>query len=199
MARRRHTADTADLRSSLVEHARRLIARDGPQALTMRALAAEAGCALGLPYKVFADRRELVAEIVRTELERLVAAGDQLVARAGEQDVEANLAWYAGAILDSPAVALASQVMADRSLADRFAQEAHQAGKGPGGFQEAFARYLGSEQDRRRVAVEVDVDAVAFFLAGAVHNLVVSGPAYPRPDRDQLMGYLAAVADLVRR
>ena len=47
-----------DLRSDLVQVAQRIVARDGAAALTMRALAAEAGCAVGLPYKVFASRDE---------------------------------------------------------------------------------------------------------------------------------------------
>lgn len=199
MAPRRHTPETtAELRSSLIEHARLLIAREGPDSLTMRALAAEAGCALGLPYKVFADRRELVGEILSVELERLVEVGDELVDRAGEGNLAANLAWYAAAILDSPAVALAGEVMSDEFLADRFAHEVGQTGRGPGGFQTVLARYLAAEHGRGRVAAQVDVDAVAFFLAGAVHNLVVSGPAYPRPGRNQLAGYFTALADLIR-
>jgi AcrR family transcriptional regulator len=56
---------TEELRASLVHHALQLVARKGAAALTMRALAIEAGCALGMPYKVFADRRELVAEMMR--------------------------------------------------------------------------------------------------------------------------------------
>lgn len=40
----------------------------------MRALAAESGVSVGLPYKVFADRREIVAEIVHGEVAALRAA-----------------------------------------------------------------------------------------------------------------------------
>ena len=49
----RRTPETTEaLRTSLVAHALRLVEREGAPALTMRALAAEAGCAVGLPYKV---------------------------------------------------------------------------------------------------------------------------------------------------
>jgi AcrR family transcriptional regulator len=71
---------TEELRASLIEHAQRLVERDGAGALTMRALAAEAHCAVGLPYKVFADRRELVMELLRAEFVRLRAAFDELIA-----------------------------------------------------------------------------------------------------------------------
>ncbi len=68
MTPRRTAETTEELRASLVEHARRLVAREGPAKLTMRALAAEADCAVGLPYKVFADRQDLMIELVRASL-----------------------------------------------------------------------------------------------------------------------------------
>lgn len=199
MSPRKHTADeSAALRASLLEHARRLIARDGGPALTMRALAAEAGCAVGLPYKVFTDRRELVLEIVHAEFARLDAARDQLVARAGTGPLADNLAWFAELMLDSPAVALAREIFADETLTEAVAARVHETGAGPGSFEATFASYLAAEQQPGRVAPEVDADAVGFLLAGAVHNLVVSGPAYPGPTRGQLRQHLAAIADRLR-
>ena len=65
---KRKPETTEQLRASLVADTLRVIARDGAAALTMRALAAEAGCAVGLPYKVFTDRHELVGEIVHTRV-----------------------------------------------------------------------------------------------------------------------------------
>lgn len=196
MSPRKHTAEeTAALRASLIEHAQRIIMRDGASALTMRALAAEAGCALGLPYKVFADRAELVAEIVHAESARLAAAGDELIARAGAATVADNLAWYAELILGSPAVALAGEVMADETLTEAFTAKAHQTGAGPGSFETAVSGYLTAEQQAGRVDGDVDPDALGFLIAGAVHNLVMSGPAYPRPSRRRLKRHLAAIAD----
>ena len=93
MAPRRTAETTEELRTSLVEHARRLVAREGPAKLTMRALAAEAGCALGLPYKVFADRQDLLVELVRATFGDLHDAGDELLRRAGRGTVAGNLAW----------------------------------------------------------------------------------------------------------
>lgn len=196
--RRRTPETTARLRATLAEHGRRIVARDGADALTMRALAAEAGCALGLPYKVFADRQDLVAEILRGELDRLATAGSEFVDRAGGEQVTDNLVWFAEVILDSPAVALAGEVMADESLARQFSHDVDASGSGPGDFQSAFARYLVAEQERGRVDAGVDLDAVAFLLAGALHNLVVSGPAYPRPSRTELRRHLAAAARLIQ-
>ena len=71
---KRSEETTRRLRAVLLERARRIVRRDGAAALTMRALAAEAGVSVGLPYKVFADRREIVTEIVRGEIPTLRAA-----------------------------------------------------------------------------------------------------------------------------
>jgi AcrR family transcriptional regulator len=160
----------------------------------MRSLAAEAGCALGLPYTVFTDRRELVLEIVRAELARLTAAADELVERAGRRTVSGNLTWYAELILDSPAVAFAPDVMGDDTLAEAFAAGVHASATGPGVFEAALAGYLAAEKAAGRVAADVDEEAFGFLLAGAIHNLVVSGPAYPRPSRRQLRQRLDAIA-----
>jgi AcrR family transcriptional regulator len=191
---RRAAESTEALRSSLVEHALRLVARQGPGALTMRALAAEADCSVGLPYKVFEDRQALVVAACQSELHRLVGNADELAARAGTGSVGANLCWFSEQLLDSPAVALAQEVMADDRLGDAVAAHAHDGGAGPGDFESAFVRYLTLEQDGGRVRGDVDVTAVAFLVAGAVHNLVVSGPAWPRPSRDELGRRLDAAA-----
>jgi AcrR family transcriptional regulator len=191
----KRTADsTEELRASLVAHAQRIVTRDGPVALTMRALAAEAGCAVGLPYKVFSDRHDLVAAVLRAEFTRLQTAGRDLVSRAGDGTVGANLAWFAELLLDSPAVALAPEVFADEALAEAFNETVQETGVGPSMFETAYAAYLAAEKDAGRVRSDTDEQAFAFLLAGAIHNLVVSGEAYPTPHRRQLRRYLKATA-----
>ena len=32
----------------------------------------------------------------------------------------------------------------------------------------------------------MDTDAIAFLLAGALHNLLIAGPAWPRPNQQEL-------------
>jgi AcrR family transcriptional regulator len=194
---KRPPEDVAALRASLVEHALRLIARDGPEALTMRSLAAEAGCAVGLPYKVFADRADLVAEICHAEFNRLTRVYEDLEGKAGTATVGANLVWFAELLLDSPAVALTREALADHGLAETVTRRAHDTGTGPGGFEGAIARYLAAEKAVGRVAGDVDDDAIAFFVAGATHNLVVSGDAWPRPSRRTLKRHLDAIAAVI--
>ena len=192
--RRTHFADE-ELRAALIASAQQLISRDGPAALTMRSLASEAGCAIGLPYKVFADRRQLVAEILHTEFARLQAAFDELISRAGTATVGANLASFADLLFDSPAVALVPEVLADETLAKAGIHEAHRGGGGPATLEIALADYLTAEKRTGRVDPGVDAAAFGFLLAGALHNLIVSGDAYPRPSRRQLNRWLSAAAD----
>jgi AcrR family transcriptional regulator len=191
---KRSAETTAQLRSSLIEHARRLVAREGASALTMRALATEAGCAVGLPYKVFADRRDIVAAIVHTELERLRAACDALIERAGTATVAGNLMWFAEAFLDSPAVALSNELLADETLRRSVTATAHDTGMSPSAFPGVLSRYLAAEKEAGRVAPDVDERAFGFLVASALHNLLIAGEAWPRPSRPELEQILTATA-----
>jgi AcrR family transcriptional regulator len=194
---KRSVETTEQLRSSLIEHARRLIARDGAAALTMRALATEAGCAVGLPYKVFADRREIVAAIVHTELDKLRVACDELIERAGGETVGGNLAWFAAVLLDSPAVALSQELLTDEELRQSVTASAHDTGIGPAEFPRVLSRYLAAEKQAGRVAPDVDEDAFGFLIAGALHNLLIAGEAWPRPTRSELQQILTATATAI--
>jgi AcrR family transcriptional regulator len=191
---RRSPATTAELRASLVDHAARLVAREGAAALTMRALAAEAGCAVGLPYKVFADRRELVAEVIHAEFAQLRSIVDELTARVGTATVAGNLAWFADRLLGSPAVALAQETFRDDLLMKTVTARIHSSGAGPASFEAIISGYLAAEKGAGRVDGSVDEQAFGFVLAGTLHNLVVSGEGYPRPSKRQLRQVLDAVA-----
>jgi AcrR family transcriptional regulator len=180
------------LRSSLLEVARRLVARDGPTALTMRALATEAGCALGLPYKVFTNRNELVAELIRTEFVRLRAAFDDLIASAGTKTVGYHLGRYAELLLGSPAIGLAREIADDEVQLKAVDVSAGETGV-VAGLESTLVDYLAAEKRLGRVDADVDEHAFGFLVAGAIHNLLVSGEPYPRPNMRRLKRWLAAV------
>jgi AcrR family transcriptional regulator len=190
---RRTAEETEELRSWLVDVAMRLVARDGPGALTMRALAAEAGCAVGLPYKVFASREELVVELVRIEYVRLRGAFDELVAAAGTGTVGDNLGRYAELLLGSPAVGLTHGIAHDEAMTLAIDAEAGETGV-VHAVATTVADYLAAEKRLGRVDAAVDVEAFGFLVAGAVHNLLVSGAMYPRPAMPELKRMLSSVA-----
>lgn len=82
-------ADVADFRERLCEAAERLFAEQGPDAVTMRQLAAELGVSPMTPYRYFRDKDDILAA-VRTNgfnrfaeaLETARAAGGSVRARA---------------------------------------------------------------------------------------------------------------------
>ena len=191
---RRGAEATEALRATLIDHARQLVDREGASALTMRALAAQAGCATGLPYKVFADRQDLVLQIIHAELERLQAASDELMVRVGRKTVGGNLAWFSGEILGSTPVALIREVAGHDHLSRVVTSRAHSTGVGPGSLETGITNYLAAEQKAGRIDGGVDVAAFGFVIAGSIHNLIVSGDAWPRPSRRQLQQRLTAIA-----
>lgn len=193
---RRSPASTEALRASLVDAALRVLERAGAGGLTMRAVAAEAGVALGQPYKVFASRDELVAQVIATEFRRLRAAFDDIVAAAGTATVADNLARWAATLLGSPAVGVAHGVDDAPGLAAAVDAAAGESGV-VAALERSVADYLAAEKRLGRVAPEVDERAFGFLVAGAVHNLLASGDAYPRPSDARLRRALAAVADAI--
>lgn len=196
-AAKRPAETTQELRATLLQHAQRLVSRDGASGLTMRALAAEAGVSLGLPYKIFADRREIVAEIVSAELRRFAAAAESLVARAGTSTVGDNLVWFASIVLDSPAAPLAQELHADDQRLESATRVARRAGLSPTAFPTVIADYLTLEQGVGRVRDNIDCQAFGFMIAGALHNILIAGRAWPHPGRRQLKRYLTAVASAI--
>jgi hypothetical protein len=80
----RRTPDaTTALRSSPIEHAGRLVRLEGVKALTMRGLAAEAGCAVGLPYELFAARDAPAVGRTTLPSRSVPSTGDVAAAAAG--------------------------------------------------------------------------------------------------------------------
>jgi len=191
---RRSEEATHELRSSLAEVALRLVERDGASALTMRALAAEAGCAVGLIYKVFANREALVAEVIHADLAQLRTDLDALVGAAGTRTVGQNLGRYAELLLGSRSIGLTHEIAHDPQAVAAI-DAAPSTAKLVAALENTVADYLAAEQQRGRVDPDVDVTAFGFVVAGAIHNLLMSGELYPRPSIRRLKRMLAAVAD----
>jgi AcrR family transcriptional regulator len=185
------------LRASLLDHAQRLVRRDGAAALTMRNLAAETGCAIGLPYTVFPNREALVTELVALELVRIREQVDAWLASAGSSTVAENLDRYASLLLDADAPSLElARSLGDAAVDSAVVGSAHTSGLAHS-FEHAVAHYLLAEQRLARVAADVDAEAFGFLITGAVHNLVEAGAAFPRPSRARLRQFLFAIADRI--
>ena len=72
-----------DAREQLFDAAERVLLRDGPNALTSRAVTTEAGCAKGVLHRHFADFDAFLAELVADRIARLEGQAAALRAPPG--------------------------------------------------------------------------------------------------------------------
>ena len=80
-----------DVREQLFDAAERVLLRDGPSALTSRAVTTEAGCAKGVLHRHFADFDAFLAELVLDRVARLDGQAAALRESAGTGTVAGNL------------------------------------------------------------------------------------------------------------
>jgi AcrR family transcriptional regulator len=73
------THPTEGTRGRLLRVAREILERDGPAALTLRAVGAAAGVSRGAPYRHFTDKSDLLAAVAAEALQTLTAAVDAAV------------------------------------------------------------------------------------------------------------------------
>ncbi|MEU9086092.1 TetR/AcrR family transcriptional regulator [Streptomyces sp. NPDC048357] len=162
-----------DVSRQLFDAAERVLLQYGPNALTSRAVTAEAGCAKGVLHRHFADFDAFLAELVLDRIGRIRAQAAALSASAGTGTVVDNLTAALTDLFKSVAVAIVGLVTARDELRARL----HRAGStGVPVLAEAtvmIASYLGAERERGRLVAEpdVDVDTLALTLIGSGHLL----------------------------
>src|ERR1700754_5334646 len=79
-----------DLRRALIDAARRLLESEGPSALSLRAVAREAGVSPAAPYHHFKDKAELLEAVAHEGWEMLEhAMADAKRAAVGRQQLTA--------------------------------------------------------------------------------------------------------------
>ncbi|GAA0372945.1 TetR/AcrR family transcriptional regulator [Microbispora corallina] len=189
-----------DARRHLFDAAERVLLRDGPSALTSRAVTDEAGVAKGVLHRHFADFDAFLAELVRDRIARVERLAAALRASAGTGTVAGNLTGALIDLFDGVAVAIVGLVVFRDELRVRL-----RAGRPAAGvpvLAEAgamIAAYLSEERELGRIAADADVDSLALSLIGAGHLLFAGGEgAPPGPEAvDRVVG--AVVADVVQR
>lgn len=99
-----------DARDQLFDAAERVLLRDGPSALTSRAVTTEAGCAKGVLHRHFADFDAFLAELVLDRIAQLDAQAAALRESAGTGTVTDNLTGALTDLFGSVAVAIVGLV-----------------------------------------------------------------------------------------
>lgn len=168
-----------DAREQLFAAAERILVRDGPSALTSRAITTEAGVAKGVLHKHFADFDAFLAELVYDRVARQDIQAIGLLAAAGTGSVVDNLTGAVTDLFTSVAVAIVALVTFRDELRARL-RETWPVGV-PLLTEAAttVASYLTAERDAGRIAADADVDTLAGTLLGAGHLLFADRKASP--------------------
>ncbi|MEU8005109.1 TetR/AcrR family transcriptional regulator [Catellatospora sp. NPDC049111] len=186
-----------DVRQQLFDAADRILLRDGPSALTSRALTTEAGCAKGVLHRHFTDFDDFLAQYVLDRVDRMAPQATALREAAGTGAVADNLADALKAVFESVAVAIVALVTFRDELRARLRQT------WPAGvpvLTEAatmIGTYLRAEQEIGRITADADPDTLAAMLIGSAHLLYADRTGTP-PDtaavRKVVDGVLTAAA-----
>ena len=168
-----------DARELLFDAAERVLLRDGPSALTSRAVTTEAGVAKGVMHRHFADFDAFLAELVLDRIGRIDTQAAALRESAGTGTVAGNLAGALTDLFSSVAVAIVALMIFRDDLRARLRQTR------PAGVPLAaeatamIASYLTAERELGRVAADADVDTLAPTLVGAGHLLFAGRKGTP--------------------
>jgi AcrR family transcriptional regulator len=168
-----------DAREQLFAAAERILLRDGPDALTSRAVTTEAGCAKGVLHRHFADFDTFLAELIYDRVARLDLQAIALQTSAGTSTVTANLSTALTELLTSVALAIVALITFRDELRARLRQT------WPVGvplLTEAttmIATYLILERDLGRLTPDADIDTLAPTLIGAGHLLFADRTGTP--------------------
>lgn len=156
-------------RDRILDAAAELIRTRGLARTTTKEIARAAGVAEGTIYKQFADKHELIGQVLYSRLPHFIPAIKELSDRVGTGSVRDNLVRVAVLALDfyREAMPMSASMLADQALLDaqRRANAAHRAG--PQRAHEALADYLAAEARTGRVAAGAHPRAVADLLLGA--------------------------------
>jgi AcrR family transcriptional regulator len=170
-----------DAREQLFDAAERILLRDGPSALTSRAVTAEAGVAKGVLHRHFTDFDAFLADLVMDRIDRMDSKAAVLLSAAGTGTVVGNLAEALTTLFESVAVAMVSLITFRDDLRARL-RETWPAGVPV--LTEAvimIGSYLTFERALGRIADDAEVDGLAPTLVGAAHLLFADREG-PRPD-----------------
>ena len=168
-----------DAREQLFDAAERVLLRDGPNALTSRAVTTEAGVAKGVLHRHFADFDAFLAELVEDRIGRIGNQAAALCHSAGTGTVAGNLTRALTDLFGPVAVAIVGLITFRDDLRARLRQ-ARPAGVPV--LTEAtamIASYLTTERELGRIAADADVDTLALMLIGTGHLLFAGRAGTP--------------------
>ncbi|MFB4302910.1 TetR/AcrR family transcriptional regulator [Actinomadura sp. NTSP31] len=187
-----------DARRQLFDAAERVLLRDGPNALTSRAVTDEAGCAKGVLHRHFSDFDTFLTELVQDRIAGIEAQRAALDASAGTGTVAGNLAGALTEVFGTVAVAVVALITSRDELRARLRATRPTGVPLLSEATAMVASYLAAERDLGRIAADADLDALAPMLIGAGH-LLFADRTGPPPDAEAVHRIVTAtIAGAVR-
>jgi len=168
-----------DARGQLFAAAERVLLRDGPNALTSRAVTTEAGFAKGVLHRHFADLDAFLAELVLDRIGRIDSQAAALRNSAGTGTVAGNLTGALTDLFGSVAVAIVALITFRDDLRARLRQTRPAGVPVLAEATAMIASYLAIERELGRIAADADVDTLAPVLIGTGHLLFAGREAAP--------------------
>jgi AcrR family transcriptional regulator len=168
-----------DVREQLFDAAERVLLRDGPSALTSRAVTTEAGVAKGVLHRHFDDFDAFLAELVLDRIVRIEAQAAVLQASVGAHTVAANVTHALTAVLGPLALAIVALVSARDGLLARLRKTLPTGLPVLTQVQAMVAAYLAAEREQGRLAADADPEMLAMTLIGTAHMLFAGGDEAP--------------------
>ncbi|GAA4599191.1 TetR/AcrR family transcriptional regulator [Planotetraspora phitsanulokensis] len=172
-----------DVREQLFDAAERVLLRDGPNALTSRAVTTEAGCAKGVLHRHFTDFDAFLAELVLDRVARIDGQAAALRESAGTGTVAGNLTAALTDLFQSVAVAIVGLVTSRDDLRARLRQSRPTGVPLLAEATAMIASYLTAERELGRITSDADVDMLAPMLIGTGHLLFADRKGVP-PEAD---------------
>jgi AcrR family transcriptional regulator len=176
-----------DVRERLFDAAVRVLSREGPAALTSRAITGEAGCAKGMLHAHFDGLDEFVAELVLDRFARCARQAAELPGQAGRATAADNLGGLALALLTSLDPTMAGLAMTRPATSLRIRQALEAGAPGLDAIQDSITAYLDAEVRLGRLADTTDTASIALALVGTLHHLVMTGWIGTPDPRDQAL------------
>jgi AcrR family transcriptional regulator len=188
-----------DAREQLFDAAERVLLRDGPSALTSRAVTTQAGCAKGVLHRHFADFDAFLTELVRDRIARIDDQAAALRACAGTGTVPDNLTGALTALFESVALGILGLVTSRHDLLARLRQSTSTGIPVLAEATAMIASYLTTERELGRIAADADIDTLAPMLIGTGHLLFAGREDTPTQTEAVHKAVTTAMAGVVRQ
>jgi AcrR family transcriptional regulator len=168
-----------DAREQLFHAAERVLLRDGPSALTSRAVTEEAGVAKGVLHRHFTDFDDFLAQLVHNRAQQVEIDSIGLHTSAGTNTVVDNIAATLAMTFETVAVAIVALIIFRDELRTRLRESWPTGVPILADAVNMLDAYLRAEQTHGRVARDADTISIARTLIGAAHLLFADRKGIP--------------------